>query len=130
MAILYTRSNTLYFIAIFILYTSWPYPYSITIAILYGLRFIYSLIFSSQIHTLWNILYEIHFIYRLVFYSFNYYKSYFVSLVILYSRSYTIYPWPYLYSIPILHTHSYTLYSKLYSISIAISILYSYTLGL
>ena len=61
--ILYTRSHTLYSVAISMLHALWLYSCPIPMAILHGLRFICSSILYTQIHTLWSILHEISFMY-------------------------------------------------------------------
>ena len=63
-----------YFMLEVILHAPWPYPCSIPMAILHGLRFICSSILYAQIHTLWNMLHEISFIYRSIFYTFTYHE--------------------------------------------------------
>ena len=125
--ILYTRS-----------YTSYPQPYlySMPMAILHELRFIYSLILYTQIHTPYNILYIISFIYRLIFYTFTYYKIYSIPMASLYiqyfilyiyDQIYTLCPWLYFILKAIYYIHGYSLYLKPYFVPIAILYTRSYT---
>ena len=117
MVILYARSYTPYL---------WPYPCSkscsIPMAMLHGLRFIYSLILHTQIHAPWNILYKISFIYRSIFHAFAYHEICSILMAIFYARSHTPYPWPYLYSMVILYAHGHTLCPWPYSMDYALYI--------
>ena len=121
MAILYTRSYTLYSMIIYILHAPWPYPYSIPMAILYTRSYTS---FPWLYFTLEFILYEISFINRLIIYTFTYYENYSISIVIsiLYNYSHNLFLWLYFILEVILYSHSHTSCSKLYSIDYALYI--------